>query len=244
MSTISRFVLAAALTCIVGAVPACDDKKAESAKKDKAKDKDKAKAKAKDDGGKEPLKKDPAADPKADPKADGGDAGADPKAAAPAGDALVITASHAEPKPTDPVTVTLTGLKVVEAKFDPKDLTGGTVKIEIDAASLKSDSDMRDNHLKSEDYLDVGKFAAITVDVTDIAKDGEGYKATFAVDAHGKKVEWKALPFQASPAADDSVKVHLEHEFERLAFDLGKVEGDSVGAKIKATLDMTIAKTG
>jgi polyisoprenoid-binding protein YceI len=61
----------------------------------------------------------------------------------------------------------------VDATADHEDPTKGTLKIEIDAASLWSDADNLTNHLKNPDFFDVRKHPKITFVATKIAKEGE-----------------------------------------------------------------------
>jgi polyisoprenoid-binding protein YceI len=46
--------------------------------------------------------------------------------------------------------------------FDPADVAAAVVEVEIEAGSLFTGVDKRDYHLKSEDFLDVEKYPAIT----------------------------------------------------------------------------------
>src|ERR1700742_2021562 len=94
-------------------------------------------------------------------------------AADPEPDSIVVLAKHAEAKPTDPVHVQFTSFKVVKASFDPKKIEGGKATIEIDATSLKTDSDKRDKHLNTADFLDTKKFPKITVDIDKVKKKAD-----------------------------------------------------------------------
>ncbi len=234
MLNISRTIILACSLAGLAMTPACD-KKADDNKADAKKAGDK-----KADANKADAKADAK---KADAKADANKA--ETKAAAPAGgDALVIKASHAEPKPDDPVTVTMTGLRVVKADFDPKNIEGGTAEIEIDPGTLSSGSDKRDTHLKSPDYLDLPQFPKITVSVSDVKKAGDGYTAKLVVKGVGKEVTWDATPFTVLETTDTGIKVKVDQKFSRDDFGLGKAEGDSVGKDLEASLTMTINKAG
>ena len=46
--------------------------------------------------------------------------------------------------------------------FDPLNLAGASVAVEIDAASLHTGIEQRDEHLKSADFLDVARYPIIT----------------------------------------------------------------------------------
>jgi polyisoprenoid-binding protein YceI len=68
-------------------------------------------------------------------------------------------------------------------KFDGKitaskdDLSDAVFEISIESASINTDLDMRDNHLKSEDMFNVEKFPAITFKSTSFTKiAGNKYK--------------------------------------------------------------------
>ena len=45
--------------------------------------------------------------------------------------------------------------------FDPKDLSKASFDVSINAASINTDNNMRDNHLKKESYFDVEKYPRI-----------------------------------------------------------------------------------
>ena len=45
--------------------------------------------------------------------------------------------------------------------FDPQDVAAAAVQVTIEAASLSTGVEKRDNHLKSEDFLDAERFPAI-----------------------------------------------------------------------------------
>ena len=62
-----------------------------------------------------------------------------------------------------------------DVKLDAANWSNSTVAITIDAASINTRVDMRDNHLKSADFFDVAKFPTITFKSTGIEKKGDGY---------------------------------------------------------------------
>ncbi|HWK23416.1 MAG TPA: YceI family protein [Ureibacillus sp.] len=61
---------------------------------------------------------------------------------------------------------------------DLADLTTATIAFKFDVASINTNSDDRDNHLKSPDFFDAEKFPSIDFKSTSITKDGEDYKVT------------------------------------------------------------------
>jgi polyisoprenoid-binding protein YceI len=63
-------------------------------------------------------------------------------------------------------------------KLDEADLTKSDVAVEINAASIDTQDEKRDTHLKGPDFFDTQKFPKITFKSTKIAKAGADYKLT------------------------------------------------------------------
>jgi len=157
-------------------------------------------------------------------------------------DKLEIMAEHVDPaKPN--VTVTFTGIKVVKATFDPEKIEGGTAELEVDISTLASGVDKRDTHLKSPDYLDLGKFPKVTIKVDNVKKSGDAYTADATVKAHGVE---KKLPvtFTVADKTADSIRINGEAKFSRLDFTVGKPETeDGAKAAMTAKLQVTLHKS-
>jgi polyisoprenoid-binding protein YceI len=58
--------------------------------------------------------------------------------------------------------------------YDDKDITKSTVNATIDVAGLSTGETGRDNHLKTDSFFDVAKFATATFVSTSVAKGGSG----------------------------------------------------------------------
>ncbi|WP_394833088.1 YceI family protein [Pendulispora rubella] len=56
--------------------------------------------------------------------------------------------------------------------IDDADVTKSRVHIDIEAASINTDNTKRDDHLKSPDFLDVGKYPKIVFDSTKVERAG------------------------------------------------------------------------
>ena len=57
------------------------------------------------------------------------------------------------------------------------DFSGASVEFTVDVASINTDNDMRDNHLKSDDFFNAEKFPKMTFKSTSFKKiDGKKYK--------------------------------------------------------------------
>lgn len=53
---------------------------------------------------------------------------------------------------------------------NPEDLTGAKIDFKIDASSINTNSEDRDNHLRSGDFFDTETYPSITFVSTDIVK--------------------------------------------------------------------------
>lgn len=161
----------------------------------------------------------------------------------PNADFIKVYATHAEPKPTDPVEIRFEKFKVTKATFDPKKIEGGKATIEVDAASIKSDSEKRDTHLKSADYMDTGKFTNFTIDVDKVKKqDDKNYSAEATVKWRGLETKYP-VTFEVLEATDDSIRVKGSHKLKRKDFKVGGDPDKSVAQDLEIKVQMTLKKT-
>lgn len=59
-------------------------------------------------------------------------------------------------------------------KVDPADIGRSSVEVSIEAASISTDNEARDKHLKSADFFDVEKFPVITFKSTSVKEVAKG----------------------------------------------------------------------
>lgn len=183
------------------------------------------------------------------PAAGSGSAAAAPAAPAPApqatADFITVLGRHEPAKPSDPVQVKFSRFAVTKAVFDPANLEGGTATIEVDLASLATDSEKRDGHLKSEAYINLGKFTTATIDVANVKKAGD---KSYSADAKVKfrEIE-KTYPvtFEVFETTADSVRIKGNQKFPRADFNVGKEPGpdESVAKELEIQLQLTLKKT-
>jgi polyisoprenoid-binding protein YceI len=166
----------------------------------------------------------------------------------PNADYVKVLAEHApEKKPTDPVNVKFEKFTVTKASFkDAADLTGGTATIEVDLASVKTDSPKRDKHLTTADYIDTSKFTTMTIDVSNVKKKADKqYTADAKVKLRGIEKTYP-VTFEVVDAKDDWVKVKGEHKFARLDFKVGKEKlgpDEAVAQDLTVQLQLTLKKS-
>jgi polyisoprenoid-binding protein YceI len=84
--------------------------------------------------------------------------------------------------------------------LDPKKIENSSVEVTIVAASIDTNNEKRDDHLKSADFLDVETYPELTFKSTKIVKKGEQWVAVGDLTIRGvtKEVE---MPFTLSGPA-------------------------------------------
>lgn len=80
----------------------------------------------------------------------------------------------------------ISGLKG-DILFDPANLSASKIEASVDAATINTDNDSRDNHLKSDSYFDVAKYPTITLKSVALKhKSGNNYTGTFNLTIKNK----------------------------------------------------------
>lgn len=87
-------------------------------------------------------------------------------------------------------------------QFDPENLSKGSVELTIDAATINTDNDKRDQHLRSDDFFDVDQYPEITFTSTRIAEEGDQWMLYGDLSMHGVTQE-VAIPFEFHGAGPD-----------------------------------------
>lgn len=72
-----------------------------------------------------------------------------------------------------------------EVMVDPAVLTGGRITLNIDAASLDTGIEMRDNHLRSSDFFDVERFPTVAFQSVRIEAAGRRATVVGRLTLHG-----------------------------------------------------------
>ncbi|MFT3928030.1 MAG: YceI family protein [Myxococcales bacterium] len=115
---------------------------------------------------------------------------------------------------------------------DPTKPAQAKVTVNIDAASIDTDNDKRDEHLSSPDFFDVKKYPKITFVSESITESASGLSVTGTLDMHGKKKKL-TIPFKVARgkngAGIDTVAYKGKINVNRNDFGIG---AGSVAAKI------------
>jgi polyisoprenoid-binding protein YceI len=137
---------------------------------------------------------------------------------------------------SDPVVVHFDRFAVTKARFDPDHLEGGTATIELDMTSIKTGSRERDHDLQSPDYIDVGRFATATVDVTNVKqRSATTYTADAAVAFRGVTRTYP-VSFRVLSTTGRSVRIKGEQTFSRLDFGVGIDPANDPSERIDTSL--------
>jgi len=132
-----------------------------------------------------------------------------------------LPAAGKEDLASDPVVVHFDKFSVTKAKFDPKNLEGGTATLVLDPTSIKTGNEERDADLKTADYIDVAKFSTITVDVANVKKQADTkYTADATVACHGLTKTYP-VTFEVLATTATSITIKGEQAFSRLDFGIG-----------------------
>ncbi len=132
-------------------------------------------------------------------------------------------------------------------RYNPDDLADSGVTVTIDAASIDTDHEQRDGHLKSADFLDVEEHSEITFVSTAVAKSNDGFVLTGDLTIRGVTQE-VSFPFTlVGPIKDPlglmRIGVEGELTIDRTDFGLewnrvmeagGVIVGDEVAIELSA----------
>ncbi len=97
--------------------------------------------------------------------------------------------------------------------LEAKDTTK-TIYVEIDASSIYTAEDMRDDHLRGEDFFDVAQFPKITFESNNITKGDTSYIANGLIKFMGLESQL-SVPFNyLGPSSEDSQLEIFEGKFD------------------------------
>jgi polyisoprenoid-binding protein YceI len=129
--------------------------------------------------------------------------------------------------------------------YDPENIANSSVEVTIDVGSINTKDEKRDEHLRSEDFLDASKHPNISFKSNKIVKKDDGYVAvgTLTIRGVSKEVE---LPFVVNgpitnPWGQTVIGVEVEFKLNRQDYGVkwnktmdsgGLVVGDDIKIEI------------
>jgi polyisoprenoid-binding protein YceI len=132
--------------------------------------------------------------------------------------------------------------------YDDKDITKSTVNATIDVSGLDTGQTPRDNHLKTDSFFDVAKYATATFASTSVAKGGSGLQVSGNLTLHGvTKPVVLDVTGPTGPITGMDKKQHVGFEatttLHRLDFGIGTTFPDGViSDEVKITIELDAAK--
>ena len=105
--------------------------------------------------------------------------------------------------------------------FDPANLAGASFNVSVDAKSVDTDMEARDNHLRKEEYFDVEKYPKLSFRSTKITTTNkEGYLFMFGVITIKNISKEISFPFKQT-SKDGGILFDGEFKLNRLDFGVG-----------------------
>jgi len=89
-------------------------------------------------------------------------------------------------------------------EFDPSNLSASSFNVSVDATTVNTGVDMRDNHLKKDEYFNTAKYPKINFTSTNITGDANGYTVSGHLTIKGTTKEI-SFPFTAARQGDGFV---------------------------------------
>ncbi|NCD68643.1 YceI family protein [Mucilaginibacter agri] len=127
-----------------------------------------------------------------------------------------------------------------DIKFDPQQLATSSIEASIETASLNSENDMRDKHLKSEDYFDIVKYPHITMKSVSFKHgSGNNYTGVFNVTIKDK-TKTVNVPFTYTETGSNASLFKGSFKIDRTDFGVG---GSSMVLAKEATINIEVETT-
>jgi polyisoprenoid-binding protein YceI len=105
--------------------------------------------------------------------------------------------------------------------FDPANLAGASFNVSVDAKTVDTDMEARDNHLRKEEYFDVEKYPKLSFRSTKITTTNkEGYLFMFGVITIKNISKEISFPFKQT-SKDGGILFEGEFKLNRLDFGVG-----------------------
>jgi len=131
-----------------------------------------------------------------------------------------------------------TGVKAT-ILFDEQKPNSATFNVNIEAASLNTGNALMNKHAKSDEWLDAGKYPAITFVSKKIIKNGAAYQVNGDLTVHGVTKE-VSIPF-AFKRTGNSASFTGNFDLKRSDFNIGK-PGGKVDQNVKINLSVAVTK--
>jgi polyisoprenoid-binding protein YceI len=125
--------------------------------------------------------------------------------------------------------------------FNPDNLAASSIEAVLDANTVNTDNDLRDSHLRGEEYFDVAKYPAITMKSVSLKhKSGDKYTGQFNLTIKDKTKTYE-VPFTYTTDPSNTATFKGGLKINRLDFGIG---GKSLvmGNEVSVSIEVQVAK--
>ena len=119
--------------------------------------------------------------------------------------------------------------------YDPSDLPSATMRVAVDATTIKTGNSLKDKHARGDSWFDTAKYPKIYFQSTAFARAGSGYLVRGDLTLHGVKKP-VAIPFQFSQQGSRGV---FTGQFKVNRKDFG-INGNALGFTVGEEFDVTL----
>ena len=119
--------------------------------------------------------------------------------------------------------------------YDPADLASATMRVAVDATTIKTGNSLKDKHARGESWFDVAKYPKVYFQSTAFARAGSGYVVRGDLTLRGVKKP-VAIPFQFSQQGGKGV---FTGQFKVNRKDFG-INGNALGFTVGEEFDVTL----
>ena len=121
--------------------------------------------------------------------------------------------------------------------FDPANITGASFNVSVDAKTVDTDLEARDNHLRKEEYFDVEKYPRLSFKSTKITTTNkDGYLYMFGIITIKNISKEISFPFKQT-SKDGGILFEGEFKLNRKDFGVG---GSSFSMSDEVNLELSI----
>ncbi|MBC7398314.1 MAG: YceI family protein [Mucilaginibacter sp.] len=125
--------------------------------------------------------------------------------------------------------------------FNPDKLDASTIEAILDVNAINTDNDLRDTHLRSDEFFDVAKYPTITMKSVSLKrKSGDKYTGQFNLTIKGITKTFD-VPFTYTTDASNNATFKGGLKLNRLDFGIG---GKSLvmGNEVSVSIEVQVAK--
>src|SRR3954454_24710861 len=129
--------------------------------------------------------------------------------------------------------------------IDNADMTKSSVNAVISTASINTDNERRDNHLKSAEFFEVAKYPEITFKSTRVEKTANGYAATglLTIKDVSKEVRLPFMLTRAEAHGKPMLGIETTTQIDRFDYHVSyDSTGTTVGKDVKIEINLEAGK--